>query len=395
MRSTIALLIVLGIAVLGCDATEKSQQPSSDDSELAPSANTVKTEAELVADLERFVDRLVLADQFSGAVLLARHGMPMIRRSYGLADRAEMRGNTPETPFALGSVSKMFTAVLIAQLLEQNKLSTDATIGEILPSFPVGPAKDRVTVQHLLTMSSGIPDVFQLPEFINALGRAGTLSDFWPVFASKPLSFTPGTRWTYSNSNFLVLGAIVEQTLGEPFVALVERRIFQPSGMASTSYQPPASVRPARGYTSIRPGGPGQSNGDAWTPAWDEKRGAPVVHVPMGGGWSTVDDLARFADALMHSRLVRRETMERVMTGVVPADYGGRDGYGFETRVVNGVRIVGHQGGAPGVSNQVDFYPDLGYVMIVLGNSDASGAQEIAKQVRTTITSLRRAHAAG
>jgi hypothetical protein len=112
----------------------------------------------------------------------------------------------------------------------------------------------------------------------------------------------------------------------------------------------------------------------------------PIVHVPMGGGWSTVDDLARFAIALMQARLVGREMTERVMTGILPADYGGRHGYGFETRVINGVRIVGHQGAAPGVSNQVDFYPDLGYVMVVLGNTDAGGTQAIAKHVRASIT---------
>jgi hypothetical protein len=77
---------------------------------------------------------------------------------------------------------------------------------------------------------------------------------------------------------------------------------------------------------------------------------------------------------------------ERVMNGYVPADYGGRDGYGFETRVVNRIRILGHQGGAPGVSNQVDFYPDLGYVLVVLGNSDGTGTQEIAKRVRAVVT---------
>jgi CubicO group peptidase (beta-lactamase class C family) len=132
---------------------------------LAHPADTPSTKTELVADIERFVDQLVLADQFSGTVLLARHRTAMIRRSYDFADRAAMRGNTSETLFALGSVSKMFTAVLVAQLLEQNRLSVDATIGSVLPNFPVGPAKGQVTAQHLLTMSSGIPDVFRSAEF--------------------------------------------------------------------------------------------------------------------------------------------------------------------------------------------------------------------------------------
>ena len=121
-------------------------------------------------------------------------------------------------------------------------------------------------------------------------------------------------------------------------------------------------------------------------PAWEgDADDVGGVHVPMGGGYSTVDDLARFADALMQAGLLSQETTERVMTGYVPAEYGGRHGYGLETRVLNGVRILGHQGGAPGVSNQVDFYPDLGYVFVVLGNNDAGGAQEIANGVRAVI----------
>jgi hypothetical protein len=100
---------------------------------------------------------------------------------------------------------------------------------------------------------------------------------------------------------------------------------------------------------------------------------------------STVDDLARFADALIAERLLSRDMRERVMTGYVDAAYGGRHGYGFETRVVNGIRIAGHQGGFTGIANQVDIYPDLGYTLVVLGNTDGEGAQKIAGAVRALI----------
>jgi CubicO group peptidase (beta-lactamase class C family) len=104
----------------------------------------------------------------------------------------------------------------------------------------------------------------------------------------------------------------------------------------------------------------------------------------MGGGVSTASDLERFAEALMSGHLLSRESTKGVLTGYVPTPYG-RDGYGFETRAWNGVRIVGHVGGFTGISNQVDFYPDLGYVLVVLGNSDARGTHEIADRVRTLI----------
>ena len=106
----------------------------------------------------------------------------------------------------------------------------------------------------------------------------------------------------------------------------------------------------------------------------------------MGGGISTAEDLTRFAQALMEGRLLSGEMAKRVMIGVIPADYDGRDGYGFETRHYDGrVRIVGHRGGFTGITNQVEFYPDLGYVLVVLGNSDPSGAESLANRVRILI----------
>jgi CubicO group peptidase (beta-lactamase class C family) len=105
----------------------------------------------------------------------------------------------------------------------------------------------------------------------------------------------------------------------------------------------------------------------------------------MGGGFSTVDDLARFAEALMQHRLLKPETTVRVMSGHIAAGYGGSERYGLETRVLDRTRIVGHQGQAPGVSNQLDFYPDLGHVLVVLGNTDSNGTQDITRRVREIV----------
>ena len=383
-------LVILAIVAVSCGGVPDSQRTNNAAGSIdGASTQPGTTDARLAGDLERLADQLVGADQFSGVVLLKRHGRVIFQRAYGLADRDGQRANTIETPFALASVSKMFTAVLVAQLVEQNKIRLDSSIGSLLPNFPDGRAKSEVTVHQLLTMSSGIPDVFLLPQFWATLSGARRLSDFWPVFATAPLAFTPGERWAYSNSNFLVLGAIVEQAFGEAFATAAERRVFHPAGLAHTSYRASASPRAARGYTHVRPGALPDSppDPDHSYPAWEEDAGgADPVAAPMGGGFSTADDLVRFADALTGNQLLTRPMTERAMKGYVAADYGGRDGYGFETRVLNRIRILGHQGGAPGVSNQVDFYPDLGYVLVVLGNSDGSGTQEIAKRVRSLVT---------
>ena len=348
----------------------------------------VPTDAELGADVEHLAKRLAEEDAFSGVVFLSHRGQPVLRQAFGLADRDERRPNTIDTPFELASVSKMFTAVMVAQLVERNKISLDATIGSLLPGYPPGQARSQVTVRHLLTMSSGIPDLFRSPRFWAGLPDVKTLSDFWSFFATEPLQFSPGTRWSYSNSNFLILGSIIERSEGVPFPAAVQQHVFRPAGMTHTSYQSQAFPERARGYTHTPPGSPpgGRLDPHGWyaTSKGSAANGGTAAGSPMGGGVSTASDLARFAEALMSGRLLSREWTKRVLTGYVPTPYG-RDGYGFETRAWNGVRIVGHVGGFTGISNQVDFYPDLGYVLVVLGNSDARGTQELADRVRTLI----------
>lgn len=385
MRIVNVATLILSMFVVGCRAIPKTQ-PANKEADL---------HVAIAADVERLAERLAHEDKFTGVVLLTQNGKTLVRRAFGMADRASKRVNTPDTPFALASVGKMFTAVVVARLAEQKQIAFDASIGALLPDYPAVPARSEVTVQHLLTMSSGIPDVFKSQEFFAGLARVRKQSDFWPFFANAPLEFQPGTKWTYSNSNFLVLGAIVERVARKPFPAEVEEQVFRPVGMTHTTYYVSNAPDAALGYTLSPP--PGASlTPDRWYPAWespaarsaatnDDRADGCVVCSPLGGGVSTAEDLTHFSEALMQGRLLGHEMTQRVMKGIVPADYGGRDGLGFETLLLNGIRIVGHRGGFPGVSNQVEFYPDLGYVLVILGNSDTDGTETIAKRVRTLI----------
>ncbi len=376
MNSSLIVAVVAASVLSGCSGR--------------PSAAINARDAALAAEIEPFAARLAAGDEFSGVVLLARHGQPLVRRGYGLADRKAGRPNTPETPFALASVSKMFTAVTIAKLVERKQLSFDSTLGSLLPSYPSAEVRDQVTVHHLLTMSSGIPDLFRVPAFWNGIAAIKTPRDFWKYFAMSPLQFRPGTQWAYSNSNFLLLGAIIEQQTGRAFTSAVEEEVFRPLGLANTRYEVDPSRKPALGYTRTPPAGT-KVDSVGWHPVWKEPKPGDdfIVGSPMGGGYSTVDDLARFADALVANQILSQETTARVLTGYINAEYGGRDGYGFETRVVNGVKMAGHRGSLAGSSNQVEFYPDLGYVLVVLGNTD-SGTEAIATHVRALLTSSAR-----
>jgi CubicO group peptidase (beta-lactamase class C family) len=399
----LTVLVVLAIA-LGCggprDARPKDANVAAIQAGAQGAPAIVNTEAELVQSLESVVERLVEADQFSGVVLVSRHGRPLLERAVGRADRERERANTMDTPFALASVSKMFTAVVVAQLVDQGLVSLDATIGSLLPTYPRGEASEKVTVHHLLTMSSGVPDLFRSPRFWAEVSSIRAFTDFWPHFAHAPLAFEPGTKGAYSNSNFLILGAIIERRLGRSFIEIVEERIFRATDMTSTGYRSSAFRNAALGYT--RPAGSGTGTGGdsgQWHRAWDDPFAANEASAspsgdaadclpcsPMGGGYSTARDLARFAGAVMEQRLLGPDMTRRALTGYVAAnEYPGQEGYGFETRLVGRVRIAGHRGGFRGIANRVEFYPDLGYVVVVLGNTDGDGAETIAAHVRTHI----------
>ncbi len=236
-----------------------------------PSTARNERDAALAANVEAFATKLAASDEFSGVVLLTRYGQPLVRRGYGLADRKVGRANTPETPFMLSSVSKMFTAVTIAKLVERKQLSFDSTLGSLLPEYPSAEARDRVTVRHLLTMSSGIPDLFRVPEFWAQVATTKSPVELWKYFATSPLQFRPGTQWSYSNSNFLLLGAIIERQTGRAFTSVVEAEIFRPLGLANTRYEVGGSPKPALGYTRTPPAG-ARADSARWFPAWEEPK---------------------------------------------------------------------------------------------------------------------------
>jgi CubicO group peptidase (beta-lactamase class C family) len=271
---------------------------------------------DLAADLEGFTAALAARDQFSGSVLLSRHGQPLVHRGYGLADRTRRRPNTPDTPFMLSSVGKVFTAVTIAKLIEQKQLSFDTTLGALVPDYPLADARDHVTVGHLLTMSSGIQDLFRVPAFWSEIPTIKSPTDFWKYFASTPLQFRPGTQWGYSNSNFLLLGLIVERVTHRAFTAGVEELIFRPLKLTTTSYTVDGSRPPALGYTRTASSAVGPADAAGWYPAWSEPKHGDgfVLATPMGGGYATVDDLGRVAEALISYRLLSPEASSKPTT---------------------------------------------------------------------------------
>jgi CubicO group peptidase (beta-lactamase class C family) len=328
-----------------------------------------------------FLEQRATEGEFSGAVLVAKDGQPLLEQAYGLADRERTIANTVDTKFNIGSVGKTFTAVAIAQLAQQGKLAFNDPIGEYVSGFPPKIA-NRVTIHELLTHTSGLGDV--LPNRTE-VEKARTLSDLIDLIVKAPLEFEPGTRFSYSNSGFVVLGAIVERLSGQSYYDDVREQIFKPAGMNNTDWHEPGQQPPnlARGYMQVDehgnpvngPGGP--PSGSAAVPGNLRDNGDFLPPGdPSGGASSTISDLLRFAQALLQHKLLSPELTNTVITGKVPAPRPGLAddtyAYGFADSKLHGVRIVGHNGGAPGVGAQLDIYPELGYIVVILTNYDGA-----------------------
>ena len=194
---------------------------------------------------------LAKQDKFSGVVLIAKDGKPVFEKAYGLANKAKNIPNNTETRFNLGSMNKMFTAVAIAQLAEAGKLSFDDTVGKHLPDYPNKDVANKVTIHQLLTHTSGLGSYWNA-KFEAKKATIKSVSDYLALFADEPLKLEPGKRFQYSNSGFIVLGAIIEKVSGQSYYDYVREHIYKPAGMKNTDAYEMTANTPnlAMGYTN-------------------------------------------------------------------------------------------------------------------------------------------------
>lgn len=304
-----------------------------------------RNRAELVQAVEAFVDSLVAADVFSGVVLIAKDGSVFFHKPYGLADRERRIPNRPDTKFNLGSINKSFTKVAIYQLAAKGKLSLDDPIKKHIPDYPNTEAAEKVTIKHLLDMTSGIGDFFGQRYMSTPKEKLRSIRDYFPLFADMPLQFQPGTGQRYSNGGYIVLGAIVEAAAGTDYYTYVRENIFKPAGMnSSESYEKDKPVpNRALGYT--------RRGGTSWQTNYET---LPAKGSSAGGGFSTAEDMLRYTRALK--------------TGVLynPDAEGG----------------MGIAGGAPGINAFLDWDPSSDEVIVVLANLDPPAAERVARQIR-------------
>lgn len=306
-------------------------------------------------------------DRFSGAILLAQNGRVLLQKAYGLADRENRKPNTLDTQFRFGSMGKMFTAVAIMQLVQDGKIDLAAPIGRYLANYPNQDVATKVTVTHLLTHTGGTGNIFG-PQFDAHKAALHSTKDYVDLYGARALDFAPGSRASYSNYGFILLGRIVEVVSGLSYDEYIQRNILDPAGMASTGNQPESAVLPRRAVSYMGSG--------ARLKRADET--LPLSGTSSGGGYSTVGDFYRFVDGLTSHRLLRSETFRKLIEGGIETDDGQFARFDFGGSMAGTGRYIGHGGGAPGMSGSLHHFLKSDFTVIVLANRDPGAAESIA-----------------
>lgn len=329
------------------------------------------TESEAVAAVKAQVEKNANADRFAGTVEVAKNGEVLFSGAYGLADREKKTPNTLDTRFRIGSMNKMFTAVAVLQLVENGKIKLTDPLGKYITNYPNQDVATKVTIHELLTHTGGTGDIFG-PEFDTHRKELRTLNDYVTLYGKRGPQFEPGGRWSYSNYGMLLLGVVIERVTGQSYYEYVQDHIYKPAGMTFSGSLPEDQVVANRSIGYMRSQGTG-----GWVPNTDT---LPYRGTSAGGGYSTVGDLLRFANALLSNKLLNAGSTELLFTGKVEAGGGGKYAYGFEDhRDKDGNGWVGHGGGAPGMNGDLRIYPKSGYAVAVLANLDPPAAQQISE----------------
>jgi CubicO group peptidase (beta-lactamase class C family) len=314
-------------------------------------------------EIETYLDACHEVNKFHGTVLIAHDGNILFKKGYGMANIEFDIPNSPEMIFQIGSITKQFTATCIMQLKEKGLLSVDDSISKYLPDYPKEVA-DIVTIHHLLTHTSGIVSYTSLGDLMMKRSVAMELNDLIDTFKDLPLEFTPGSKMSYCNSGYLLLGAIIENVSGISYENYLQENIFIPLGMKNSGYCHRDIIlkNRASGYME-------NENG--------ELINAGFVHmsVPFAGGalYSTVEDMLLWDQALYTEKILKKSSLEKMFTPFLD-NYA----YGWGVRDVNGRKLIRHGGGIDGFVTQFDRWVDDKYCVVVFSNNENASADDIA-----------------
>ena len=321
-------------------------------------------DSSFAAEIDALVAPYVAAGDFSGVVGVQRDGEAPLMRPYGLASVELDVPHQATDAFMIGSVSKQFTAVALLLLEEEGLLRTEDLVREYLPAFPHGA---QITIEQLLTHTSGVVDIYSLQRFGETGGHSGTFEEVIQALGQTALTHTPGAAFAYSNGGYALLAAIIEQVSGVSYGTYLESRLFAPLGMTDTAHDRPGSASTNRvpGY-------------DPWG-AYGLTPTKPISEaylIGSGSLWSSASDLLRWAEALHTGRILGDAAYDKLTH-----DYGYSYGYGVSVFRRFGRAVVGHDGRVAGYASDLARYLDDRVTVVILSNVQSVARDEIRRLV--------------
>ena len=282
------------------------------------SGNDAPSTSQPTAAIQAYLDELN-DDNFSGVVLVAKDFVPFATKATGYADRAHGAPNATITPFNIASVTKLFTAVAIGQLVDQGKVSLDDPLSKYLPTYPK-PAADQITIAMLVGQTAGTGDYLSDPGYLRVRDSFESLSDLiGAVNTDVPAGTVPGTAFAFSSTGYLLLGSVIEKASGQDFYDYMDNEVFAPAGVAAGFLHNSEEERSDRGFAlGYKP-----DDSQNWS-------GLPVRGTPATGAYATAPDLLSFHKALSTGALVKPETLKRLVLvpqtpGLTSGTFSGDD----------------------------------------------------------------------
>ena len=312
-----------------------------------------------VAAVDAYVASQVRDRGYPGlALAIAVDGEIVLSKGYGKRNLAENLPVGPETAFSVGSVTKQFTCAAVLLLAQEGKLSVDDPVSKYVPGLTRG---NDITLYDLMTHASGYPDFYPLDFVVRQMREPIGVDDLIRQYAGAPLDFEPGSRYSYSNTGYVLLGRVIEKASGEPFHAFVGRRILQPLGLGHSEFDPAAGLADkATGYTTIAlgPPQPAHREGSGWIYA-------------AGDLWASAADLVRWDLALLGGKVMRPESL-RLMTAprMLPAGPTRNYGCGLASARREGEVVLSHSGGLSGYQSYNAMVPRTRSAVVLLANSE-------------------------
>ncbi|MGH1366399.1 MAG: serine hydrolase [Calditrichia bacterium] len=319
--------------------------------------------------------------QFNGVALVAKDGKIIYEKGFGMANFEWQIPNTPDTKFRIGSVTKQFAAALILQLVEDGKVDIQANIRTYIPDYPEKTG-NIITVHHLLTHTSGIPNYTSLPDFRNHIRNPYTPDEFVATFSELELDFEPGSSWSYSNSGYFLLGVIVEKVTGNSWEEELQSRILKPLGMTNSGYQnnDDLILQMSSGYSN--------------TIASVQPAAYLDTSLPYAAGmmYSTVHDMLKWDQALYGNGPFKKAHTKSLMFtkhAEVPGDRANHYGYGWFLHTLEvgdkKIDVIEHAGGINGFSARFWRMPTERATIVIFDNTASGGTGQAVRDVAKII----------